>query len=100
AAMAVLSSGYEDQAIGYQRLVDELQNRARKVWEDKSGNYAREWLDGKTLGKGAKLAGQDFWEFLSAPVHGNVRAVLDWLAVSEDDGATHVVVGPERRPQV
>lgn len=48
---------------------------------------------------GAKLTGQDFWELLSGPVHANVRAILDWLAISRDDGNHHVVVAPERRPE-
>jgi hypothetical protein len=100
AAMQVLSVGYDDQSLGYQRLIDELHNRAQKVREDKSGEYARQWLDGRSLGKGAKLAGQEFWEFLSRPVHGNARAVLDWLAITQDDGSAKVVIGPERRPEV
>jgi hypothetical protein len=97
AAMQTLGSGYEDQSIGYQRLIDELHNRAQKVHGDSSGIYARDWLDGRNLGKGAKLAGQDFWEFLSGPVHANVRGVLDWIAVSQDDGSARIMVGPERR---
>jgi hypothetical protein len=100
AAMQALRSGYEDQAVGYQRLVDELHNRAQRLVKDESGEYARQWLEGRGLGKGAKLAGQDFWEFLSGPVHANARAVLDWIAVSHEDGSTQIVVGPERRPEV
>ncbi len=100
AAIVALSSGYEDQAVGYQRLNDELHNRAQKVRADRSGEYARRWLEGHGLGKGAKLAGQDFWELLSGPVHANARAVLDWLAISQKDGSTEVVVGPERRPEI
>jgi hypothetical protein len=100
AAMQVLAAGYEDQAVGYQRLIDELHNRAQIVHGDKSGSYARDWLRGKGLAKGAKLAGQDFWEFMSGPVHANIRAVNDWLAISEDDGTTRVVIGPERRRQM
>jgi hypothetical protein len=100
AAMQVLRSGYEDQSVGYQRLIDELHNRAKKVRQDEDGGYARQWLQGRGLGKGAKLAGQDFWELLSGPLHANARAVFNWLAVSRPDGSTKVVIGPERRPQV
>jgi hypothetical protein len=100
AAMQALRSGYEDQAVGYQRLIDELHNRAKKVLEDSSGEYARQWLLGRGLGKGAKLAGRDFWDLLSGPVHANARAIFDWLAVSEPDGTTKVVIGPERRAPV
>ena len=99
-AMRVLAIGYEEQSVGYQRLIDELHNRAQQIHADESGDHARRWLDGKPVGKGAKLAGQGFWEFLSGPVHANVRAVLDWLAISQDDGTAKVVIGPERRSEV
>jgi len=59
----------------YTRLIDELQHRARKVLDDKSGGYSQRWLEGKQSDKGAKLTGQDFWELLSGPVHANVRAI-------------------------
>jgi hypothetical protein len=100
AAMQALRSGYEDQSVGFQRLIDELHNRAQKVRGDHSGDYARQWLEGRGLGKGAKLAGQEFWEFLSGPVHANARAVFDWMAVSEPDGSAKIVIGPERRPEM
>ena len=58
------------------------------------------WLNGKNPGKGAKLAGRDFWEFMSGPVHANARAVLDWLAVTQSDDSAKVVIGPERRPDM
>jgi hypothetical protein len=100
AAMQALRTGYEDQAVGYQRLIDELHNRAQQLVKDESGDYARQWLKGRGLGKGARLAGQDFWEFMSGPVHANARAVLDWIAISQADGSTQIVVGPERRSEV
>ncbi|MGH2864396.1 MAG: hypothetical protein ACRDJX_04010 [Solirubrobacteraceae bacterium] len=100
AAIHVFSIGYEDQAIGYQRLIDEAHNRAIKIADDTSGELAREWLAGRNHGKGAKLAGQDAWEFLSGPVHANVAAVHDWLAVSQPDGSARVTIGPERRPEM
>ena len=100
AAMHVISAGYEDQAVGYQRLIDELHNRAQRVRQDASGVYARKWLSGRGLDKGAKLAGQGFWEFLSGPVHANARAVLDWIAIPQEDGSAKIVIGPERRVEV
>jgi hypothetical protein len=100
AAISVLRVGYEDQAVVYVRLIDELHNRGQKIRQDQSGHYARQWLDGRSLGKGAKLAGQQFWEMLSGPAHANARAVLDWLAIPHEDGSTKVVLGPERRPDV
>jgi hypothetical protein len=99
AAASVLATGYEEQAVGYQRLIDEIHGRARRLMEDSSGEYAKKWLAGRSLEKGAKLAGRDFWEFMSGPVHANVRAVLDWLAISNADGTTNVVLGLQRRPK-
>jgi hypothetical protein len=100
AAMHMFAIGYEDQAIGFHRLIDEIHSRAMKISEDASGDQARAWLEGKNLGKGAKLAGQEFWEFLSGPVHANAAAVLDWLAVTQPDDTARVSVGPERRPDM
>lgn len=95
-----MRSGYEDQAVGFQRLIDEVHNRAQKERDDKSGEYARRWLEGRGLGKGAKLAGQEFWELLSGPVHANGRAVFDWIAVTQPDGSAKIVIGSERRPEM
>lgn len=100
AAMHMFAIGYEDQAVGFHRLIDEIHNRAMKIIDDDSGDQARAWLEGKNVGKGARLAGQEFWEFLSGPVHANVAAVRDWLAVTQPDDTTRVTVGPERRPDM
>lgn len=100
AAMHMFAIGYEDQAVGFHRLIDEIHNRAMKINDDDSGDQARAWLEGKNFGKGAKLAGQEFWEFLSGPVHANVAAVHDWLAVTQPDDSARVTVGPERRPDM
>jgi hypothetical protein len=70
------------------------------VRNDPTGRIARDWLAGRNLSKGAKLAGREFWDFLSGPVHANSRAVLDWLAISQCDGVTRVRLGPERRPDM
>jgi hypothetical protein len=99
AAMHIFSLGYEDQSVGYQRLIDELHNRAQRVRADASGQYATRWLAGRSQGKGAKLAGQEFWDFLSRPSHADVRAIMDWIAVPQEDGSVKIVIGPERRPE-
>jgi hypothetical protein len=99
AAMHVLSAGYEEQAIGFERLIDELFKRAQKVREDESGEYARQWLEGHGPGTPTKLVGQGLYETLSGPVHAAARGVFDWIAISREDGSTAVVVGPERRPE-
>jgi hypothetical protein len=40
------------------------------------------------------------WDMMSARAHAGVRGVLDWIAVSKEDGTTGIVVGPEQRPEV
>jgi hypothetical protein len=37
---------------------------------------------------------------MSAPPHAAVRGVLDWVAISSEDGSTQVVLGSEQRPEV
>lgn len=100
AALGIIASGYDDQAVGDVRLISELHGRARKVFEDESGEYARQWIDGRTGGSGAKVVGQDLWEVLSGPPHPTARATLDWTAVASENGPTLVVLGPERRPDL
>ena len=93
--MAVVTVGYEDQGIGYTRLLTELVAAAEKVVNDHSGEYAQRWLEGKTT-TGAKLTGQEFYELVSGPAHADVKAVLDWIAISGDHHDHKVVIGPER----
>ncbi len=100
AAMATFSAGYEEQALGYLRLIEETHTRAQAIRKDQSGEVARKWLAGINVGKGSKLVGQEYWEWLSGPHHANARAVLDWLAISQPDGSTRVRIGPERRPDM
>ncbi len=98
ACMAVITVGYEDQGIGYTRLLTELVAASEKVVTDHSGQYAQQWLDGKTK-TGAKLAGQELYEIVSGPAHADVKAVLDWLAVTGKDDDHKVILGPERRAE-
>jgi hypothetical protein len=95
ACMAVVTVGYEDQGIGYTRLLTELAAAAEKVVNDHSGEYTQRWLAGKTT-TGAKLTGQEFYELVSGPAHADVKAVLDWIAITGDHDDHKVVVGPER----
>jgi hypothetical protein len=98
ACMAVISVGYEEQAVGYTRLITELVTASQKVVADHSGEYASQWLKGRTA-TGSKLADQEFYKRVSGPLHASVDGILDWLAISVDHGDHHVVVGPERRPE-
>lgn len=99
-AMNTIAIGYDDQAVGKVRLIFEVHARAEKTLNDQTGEYAREWLAGRSGGSGARLVGQQFWETLSGPPHATVRGTLDWTAISNEDGTTEVVLGPERRIQL
>jgi len=98
--MNTIAIGYDDQAVGKVRLIFEVHARAEKTLKDQTGEYAREWLAGRSGGSGARLVGQQFWETLSGPPHATVCGTLDWTAISNDDGTTEVVLGPERRSQL
>jgi hypothetical protein len=98
ACMAVITVGYEDQGIGYTRLLTELVAASEKVVTDRSGQYAQQWLGGKTK-TGARLTGQEFYEIVSGPAHADVKAVSDWLAITGEDDDHKVVLGPERRAE-
>jgi hypothetical protein len=103
AAMAVLAAGYEAESMTYKRALMEVHSRVRRVARDESGEYARQWLQGRT-GKPAKAVGgfspDDFWEMLSHSSHADHRAVENFLAISQPDGSTKLVTTPERRVEV
>jgi hypothetical protein len=103
AAMAVIASGYEQEAMTYKRALMEVHSRAQRVVADQSGSYAREWLRGRA-GKPAKAVGayspEDLWEMLSHSSHADHRAVENFLAISNDDGTTSLLTTPERRVEV
>jgi hypothetical protein len=98
ACMAVIRVGYEEQAVDYTRLAAELVSASQKVVDDHSGEYASQWLHGRTA-TGSKLAGQEFYKQVSGPLHANVDGILDWLVIPVGDGNHNVVIGPERRPE-
>jgi hypothetical protein len=103
AALTVLRAGYEAEAMTYKRTLMEVHSRVRLVVADPSGEYARQWLLGRA-GKPAKAVGgfspDDFWTMLSHSTHADHRAVENFLAVSEPDGTTRLLVAPERRQVV
>jgi hypothetical protein len=103
AGMAVISNGYEAEAMTYKRALMEVHSRARRVFDDRSGTYAREWLRGRA-GKPAKAVGgyspDDFWSMLSHSSHADHRAVENFLAISQPDGSTTLLTNPERRGRV
>jgi hypothetical protein len=98
ACIAVMRVGYQEQAAGYARLLSELLGAAEKVVDDQSGEYAQQWLEGKTK-TGANLAGQQLYGLLSGPAHASVKGILDWLTIPREGGNHDVVIGPERRAE-
>jgi hypothetical protein len=101
--MLLLRHGYEAEAASVKRLLWECHSRARAVIDDESDQYARTWLEGRS-GKAAKAVGKygapaGMWDFLSRSAHADPRAVENWLAISEADGSTRLVLLPERRPE-
>jgi hypothetical protein len=103
AGMVVTAAGYEPEALVFKRTLLDAHSRARRVIEDQSGQYARQWLQGQA-GKPARAVSKwspgGFWEMLSHSSHADYRFVENFLAVSEPDGTTHFVTAPERRPEV
>jgi hypothetical protein len=97
AAMAVIVVGYEPEAMTYKRLLLELHSRAQRVADDKSGEYARQWLAGRAGKPASHLRDvpPGMWETLSHSTHADYRAVENFLAVSKSD-STGLVVKPER----
>lgn len=102
AAMVVIACGYTAEALAFKRIILELHSRARRVASDQSGEYARNWLDGRG-GKPSKAVSgfspSDLWSNLSQSAHADPRHVENFLAISEEEG-TRIVVAPERRPEV
>lgn len=103
AAMAVVASGYEGEAMTYKRGLMEIHSRVRRVVGDSSGGYAREWLRNRA-GKPAKAVGgyapDGLWNMLSHSSHADHRAVENFLAISQTDGSTTLLTMPERRIDV
>jgi hypothetical protein len=46
-AAILISSGYEPEALVFKRTLSEALARAQRVHRDKSGEYARQWLQGR-----------------------------------------------------
>jgi hypothetical protein len=100
AAAWLIRVGYEPEALTFKRTLSEALSRARRVHDDQSGEYARQWLQGRA-GKPQKALldyPEGLWELLSHAAHVDHRAIENSLAVTDDEGNHRVVVAPERRP--
>jgi hypothetical protein len=87
----------------FKRTLTEAHSRVRLVLQDASGEYARQWLQGRA-GKPAKAVGafspDDFWAMLSHSSHADHRGIENFLAISQPDGSTTLLLWPERRREV
>ena len=98
-SLTLVAMGYTPEALGFKRTLIELHSRAQKIERDQTGEYARQWLEGRA-GKPSKAVSEftprDLWSNLSYSAHADHRQVEQFFAVSHDDGSTSVVVAPER----
>lgn len=98
ACMAEISIGYEEQAVGYTRLVTEVLTASQNVVTTTPGNTPAGGLWARTA-TGSKLVDQQFYRLVSGPLHASISGIVDWLAIPADDGNHNVVVGPDRRSE-
>jgi len=78
ACIRVVALGYVQEAVSLKRRVTEAAHRTQKVRADASGEYARQWLEGKAQPATSKLArsvGQSArqWDFYSRGAHADAR---------------------------
>lgn len=68
ACCVVVSSGYWPEAHGLKRRLSEVHVRAQAVAEDTSGQYARQWLEGRPPKVGptmSRFGSDDLWALYS-----------------------------------
>lgn len=79
--MTTVRAGYAPEALPTTRKLAELQGRGRRVRADHSGEYARQWLEGRGRGPQASLVDppEGMWEVLSKMAHADARGVETFL---------------------
>ncbi len=103
AVMATIRSGYEPEALPMMRKLAELRGRAQRVRGDHSGQYAREWLDGRGPKPQRALVDppEGMWEALSHMSHADARGVETFLvnpALTDEEQVSFLVL-PQRDPE-
>jgi hypothetical protein len=78
ACLRVIALGYVQEAVALKRRITEAAHRTEKVRADASGEYAKQWLNGKPPAATSKLArsvGQSprQWDFYSQGTHADAR---------------------------
>jgi hypothetical protein len=79
--MTTVRAGYGPESLPTMRKLAELRGRAQRVQSDHSGQYAREWLDGRTQKPQRALVDppEGMWEGLSQITHADARGVEAFL---------------------
>lgn len=102
AALIVIASGYEPEAHGLKRRLSEIHARAQALALDKSGEHARQWLDGAAPSTPRKIAGRfggmELFDIYSASAHADARGIHWWLMVPTEHDHRGILVQPHRRP--
>jgi len=101
--MTTIRAGYEPEALPMIRKLAELRGRAQRVRKDHSGQYAREWLDGRGPGPQRALVDPPagMWEGLSRMSHADARGVETFLVNPDltNEEEINFLVLPERDPE-
>lgn len=104
ACMLVVSVGYEPEAHGLKRRLSEAHARAMAFVDDRSGQHARDWLEGKGPSTPRRVTGkygsQQLFDLYSWNAHVEARGLISWLAVPLPGAPEHhkgLIVEPHRR---
>jgi len=103
AILTLTACGYEAETTPHARTLVEALGRAQSVERDRSGSYARGWLEGRAgtpAREFSKQKADDLWKLMSHSSHADHRGVENMYAITNHDGSTSLLVMPERRPQV
>jgi len=98
--MATIRAGYEPESLPVMRKLAELRGRAQRVQLDHSGQYARDWLDGRGGKHGKALVDppEGMWEGLSSMSHADARGIETYLVNPDrtDEDQINFFVLPQR----
>ena len=91
ACIRVIALGYVQEAVSLKRRITEAAHHTQKVLADASGEYAKQWLAGRTSasGKLARSVGQSArqWDFYSTGTHADAR-----ILPTQPEGGEQVMV--------
>jgi hypothetical protein len=103
AILALTACGYEAETTPHTRTLMEALGRATSVENDPSGTYAKAWLKGRGGSPSrefSKQEAEELWKLMSHSSHADARGVEYMYATADEEGATKLLMMPERRPDV